>query len=96
LVRKSNLRGICNDIKKRSKFLFSFLTLLSLNLPVLANAAVSGIDKLMADTAVPFITNNQIPGTAIAIYYNGQDYYFIMGFLIREKIPQSRKTLFLN
>jgi len=64
----------------------------------ISNADTSGrtaINQLMADTAAPLITNNQIPGVAIAIYYNGQDYYFNYGVANkRTQVAVTQDTIF--
>ncbi|MDR3502763.1 MAG: serine hydrolase [Legionella sp.] len=69
--------------------------LLIISLSSHAYAENKPLDQLMAKTVEPFITQQQIPGMAIAIYYNGQDYYFNYGYADSEKkIPVTQNTIF--
>lgn len=53
------------------------------------------VNLLMSDVAAPFISSNGIPGVAIAIYFNGQDYYFNYGVADRKKnTPVTQDTIF--
>lgn len=65
------------------------------SLSSLAYAENKSLDQLIAKTIEPVITKQQIPGIAIAIYYNGQDYYFNYGYADSEKkLPVNQNTIF--
>ena len=78
------------------KSIFSFFIYLTLCLSAIANATENtALNKLMTDTVVPFISGAKIPGTAIAIYYKDQEYYFNYGFADKKKnIPVTENTIF--
>ncbi|MFJ1268684.1 serine hydrolase [Legionella lytica] len=53
------------------------------------------LEQLITNTVEPLINKQQIPGMAIAIYYNGHDYYFNYGYADREKKrPVTANTIF--
>ncbi len=76
-----------------TRLINSCLLLVSLSSSVYAEN--KSLEKLIAKTIGPQITKQQIPGIAIAIYYNGQDYYFNYGYADREKkLPVNQNTIF--
>lgn len=77
-----------------TRLINSCLLLVSLSSSVYAEN--KSLEKLIAKTIGPQITKQQIPGIAIAIYYNGQDYYFNYGYADREKNSLLTKILFSN
>lgn len=59
-------------------------------------AQPSRLDNVINQLVQPFIYAHQTPGLAIAIYYNGKDYYYILDLLTGKVRSQSLKILFLN
>ncbi len=72
--------------------LIKFIFLFALINPSLNSQPVS-INQLINNTAKQFINQNNIPGTAIAIYFNGQDYYFNYG-IANKSTPVTQNTIF--
>lgn len=59
------------------------------------SAKSTDVDLIVNDLAQPFIVVNRSPGVAIAIYYNGNDYYYNFGFADQKtKIPVTKNTIF--
>lgn len=83
-------------LKRVSQSVVSSFILWSLCLSTSVQAAgAPDINKLMSELTAPFVDENQIPGTSIAIYYNGQDYFFNYGFAdTQKKIPVTKNTIF--
>ncbi len=83
-------------LKHSLKSIWSCVTLMAIFLSSPAQASEDkAVSQLMAKTAEPFISDKQIPGAAIAIYYNGQDYYFNYGFADKNKnTPITENTIF--
>ncbi|MCL9683703.1 serine hydrolase [Legionella maioricensis] len=83
-------------LKRSLKSIGSLVILLTIFLsPSVQAAGDDAVSQLMAKTAKPFISDKQIPGAAIAIYYNGQDYYFNYGFADQNKTtPITENTIF--
>jgi beta-lactamase class C len=78
----------------KSISLFVALSVVFLSPPAQATGD-HAVNQLMAKTAESFISDKQIPGAAVAIYYNGQDYYFNYGFADQNKtIPITENTIF--
>ncbi|CZG06430.1 serine hydrolase [Legionella pneumophila serogroup 1] len=58
-------------------------------------AQPSRLDNVINQLVQPFIYAHQTPGLAIAIYYNGKDYYYNFGFADRKsKKPVTKNTIF--
>lgn len=79
-------------MKIRDVFVLSVfcITLLWIN-----PASSQNVNQLVPRIVKPFITQNQLPGIAIAIYYQEQDYYFNYGSAdIQKKIPVTKDTIF--
>ncbi|CEG57143.1 serine hydrolase [Legionella fallonii] len=73
--------------------MFSVLSLLTTSAQASDNNTT--VNQLVNKTVKPFLANNQIPGAAIAIYYNGQDYYFNYGIADKSKnTPVTKDTIF--
>ncbi|WP_238400481.1 serine hydrolase [Legionella bononiensis] len=57
--------------------------------------AEKNLDLLVPSIAKPFISSHQIPGVSIAIYYNGQDYFYNYGVADKQKgTPVTKNTIF--
>ncbi|CDZ77460.1 Beta-lactamase precursor [Legionella massiliensis] len=53
------------------------------------------VNQLVATVANSFLSDKQIPGAAIAIYYKGQDYYFNFGVANKSSnTPVTQETIF--
>ncbi|APF04066.1 TPA: serine hydrolase [Legionella pneumophila] len=71
---------------------FSFI--LWFSSPILL-AQPSRVDNVINKLVQPFIETHQTPGLAIAIYYNGKDYYYNFGFADRKsRKPVTKNTIF--
>jgi beta-lactamase class C len=74
---------------------FFALALFCLSASVAIAQANDEVTSLMSDSAAPFISSNKIPGVAIAIYFQGQDYYFNYGVADTKKnTPVTQDTIF--
>lgn len=66
----------------------------------LTNTAISAgenkaVDRLVQSITLPFISDQDVPGVSIAIYFNGQDYFYNFGFADKQKhIPVTKDTIF--
>lgn len=78
---------------KQNSMRFFLIPVLIILLSLNANSKSVSLNQLMNNTATPFIENNNIPGAAIAIFFNGSEYYFNYG-LADKKTPVTQNTIF--
>lgn len=82
-----------NSIPRTLITLFLGLSLFAHSAQAADNNAV--VNRIVNNTVQPFLAKNQIPGVAVAIYYNGQDYYFNYGVADKSRnIPVTKDTIF--
>ncbi|CZI90379.1 Beta-lactamase precursor [Legionella pneumophila] len=81
-------------MKSKYTSLCFFSLILWFGSPILL-AQPSRLDNVINQLVQPFIYAHQTPGLAIAIYYNGKDYYYNFGFADRKsKKPVTKNTIF--
>lgn len=54
------------------------------------------INEIVHRTMTPLIEQQQIPGMAVAVIYQGKPYYFTWGYADVEKIGPSRSKHYLS
>lgn len=76
-------------------FVLCFIILLINTMNFAYSQGNKQVDRLVNSIAVPFSSSQDIPGISIAIYYNGQDYFYNYGFADKQKhIPITKDSIF--
>jgi len=60
-----------------------------------ATPDTKAVQRLISSYVVPYMKNHTVPGVGIAVYYNGQDYFFNYGVAnLSTQAPVTQNTLF--
>ncbi|WP_298622133.1 serine hydrolase [uncultured Legionella sp.] len=68
---------------------------IAMNTAIFAQSAENTkVDRLVRSITLPFMSAQEIPGVSIAIYFNGQDYFYNFGFANKQHTPVTKDTIF--